>query len=205
MLKSRFGKRLSNLTNAVGRLFSKLGLSPNAWTLLTFAFALPGFIALYYRRLPAGLLFFFIAGCIDLVDGAVARFTKKTSEFGAFLDGVVDRYVEFLLYLGLWFYLKDIPDFLIPNAVWMMLLLFGALMPSFIRAYADHKRAVTSQKELEQMGGLLERSERLDLVYLGMLAGCFNPAYLVYAIALAAVLSHVTAFQRLFFVIRRRR
>ncbi|MDD5111146.1 MAG: CDP-alcohol phosphatidyltransferase family protein [Candidatus Altiarchaeota archaeon] len=205
MLKSRFGKRLSGITTAVGRVFSKFGLSPNAWTMLTLAVAVPGFIALYYRQLSAGLLFFFIAGCIDMVDGAVARFTKKTSAFGAFLDGVVDRYVEFLLYLGLWFYVRDAQGFILQNTVWIMLLMFGALMPSFIRAYADHKRAVTSPKDLERMGGLLERSERLDMLYVGMLAGIANTAYLVYAIALAAVLSHVTSLQRLFFVIQKQR
>jgi len=202
MLKSKFGKHVDSLSMAVGRFFSRFGLSPNAWTLLTLFFALPGFMALCQRKLLAGLFFFFLSGFIDLIDGAVARASKRTSKFGAFLDGVADRYVEFLLYLGLWFYLRDAAEFLLPNGAWMLLLLFGALMPSFIRAYAHHKGLVTDPKALEKMGGLIERSERLDLLYLGMALGYFNEIYLVYSVALIALLCHITSMQRILFAVK---
>lgn len=186
----------------VGLFFSKLNIPPNVWTLLTLVFAVPGFIMLYYHNLILGLILFFISGFIDLIDGAVARATKRVSKFGAFLDGVVDRYVELFLYLGIWFYIKDGPEFLISNTVWIILLLFGALMPSFVRAYAHHKGVVTNPRELEKMGGLLERSERLDLLYLGMLLGYFNTVYLVYFIVLVTFLCHLTTAQRIYFVVR---
>ncbi|MBM3309606.1 MAG: CDP-alcohol phosphatidyltransferase family protein [Candidatus Altiarchaeales archaeon] len=201
MLKSKFGKRFESFSNTIGLFFSKLGIPPNGWTLLTLVFAVPGFLALYKLNLLLGFIFFFISGCIDLIDGSVARATKTTTNFGAFLDGVVDRYVEFLLYLGLWFYIKDLPEFLFSNTVWVFLLLFGALMPSFIRAYAHHRGVVVNPKELEEMGGLLERSERLDLLYLGMLSGFFSSQYIVYAVALVAVLCHLTSLQRILHVL----
>jgi hypothetical protein len=47
----------------------------------------------------------------------------------------------------------------------------------------------------------LERAERLILVFLGMLLHRFNPVYLTYAIALAAVLSIITVMQRVLFTI----
>ncbi|MFH1125974.1 MAG: CDP-alcohol phosphatidyltransferase family protein [Candidatus Altiarchaeota archaeon] len=203
MLKSKFGRQLSSISQVFGLFFAKFGLHPNVWTLLTLVFAVPGFFALYARELAFGLFFFFLSGLIDMIDGAVARATKKASSFGAFLDGVIDRYVEFLLYVGLWFYLRNSPEFLFSNTLWIMLLLFGALMPSFVRAYSHHKGIVTSPKELEAMGGLLERSERLDLIYLGMFLGFFNESYLTYVIALVAVLSHVTTLQRICFVARK--
>jgi archaetidylinositol phosphate synthase len=197
MLKSKFGKQLKPISVFTGTLFAKLGIPPNAWTLLTLVFAVPGAYALYRHNLLAGLILFLVSGVIDFIDGAVARATKTASNFGAFLDGVADRYAEFLLYLGLWFYIKNQPSFLLSNAVWIMLLLFGALMPSFIRAYAHHRKVVTDGVALEKMGGLLERSERLDLIYLGMALGCFNAIYITYAIAVVAVLSHLTALQRI--------
>jgi len=203
MLKSAFGKQLQPFSAFAGAFFAKLGIPPNVWTLATLVFAVPGAVALYKRNLLLGLALFLISGVIDFIDGAVARATKKTSHFGAFLDGVADRYVEFLLYIGLWLYIQDQPSFLISNAVWIMLLLFGALMPSFIRAYAHHKKAVTKPNALEKKGGLLERSERMDLIYLGMAFGYFNATYLIYAIAVVAVLSNFTALQRICFVASR--
>lgn len=202
MLKSKFGNRFKPVSILIGNFFSRFGIPPNAWTLLTLAFAVPGFIALYMQSLLAGLVFFFISGLIDMIDGAVARATSKATPLGAFLDGVVDRYVEFLLYMGLWFYLRDLPGFIFSNTIWIMLLLFGALMPSFVRAYAHHRGVVTDPAVLEGMGGLLERSERLDLLYLGMLLGYFQTSYLAYTVALVAVLSHLTTLQRIHRVLR---
>jgi hypothetical protein len=47
----------------------------------------------------------------------------------------------------------------------------------------------------------MERSERLDVILLGMVAAYFNPVWLVYAVMLVTVLCHFTVFQRLLYVI----
>ena len=39
------------------------------------------------------------AGIFDIVDGEVARRTKRDTKFGAFFDSVVDRYSDLLLLL----------------------------------------------------------------------------------------------------------
>lgn len=203
MLKSRFSERIDWVSIKVGYFFSMLGISPNMWTLLSLLPALAGFVSLYYRSLLLGALLFFISGFIDLIDGSVARVTSSVSNLGAFLDGIIDRYVEILLYVGLWVYLSGEPSFILPTSFWIMLLVFGSVMPSYVRAYADHKNVVTDPEAQRRMGGLLERSERLDLLYLGMLLGYFDVNWLLYAIALVAVLSNLTAFQRIFFVLKR--
>ena len=70
-------------------------------------------------------------------------------------------------------------------------------MPSFIRAYADHK-GVMKREEANALGGLFERSERLGLVIIGLAVGIlFSMQYFVYAIILASALSLVTIIQRL--------
>jgi CDP-diacylglycerol--glycerol-3-phosphate 3-phosphatidyltransferase len=38
----------------------------------------------------AGIVFL-VAGCFDMLDGALARLAKKTTPFGAFLDSTLDR------------------------------------------------------------------------------------------------------------------
>jgi archaetidylinositol phosphate synthase len=202
MLKSHLDTE--KLSVKLGMIFSHVGLSPNTWTVLAIIPAILGFISLVvYHSLLWGLVFFLASGVIDAIDGAVARVTSRVSAMGAFLDGVIDRYVEFLLYLGLMFYLMEGgPIFLVQNYVWINILLFGAVMPTFIRAYADHRKVVTDQKDLRRMGGLLERAERLTLLYIGLLLGMFDVLWLVYVVAAAAVLANFTAFQRLWFVFR---
>ncbi|HPE63696.1 MAG TPA: CDP-alcohol phosphatidyltransferase family protein [Methanothrix sp.] len=202
MLKSRLvdGKRVDRSLAALARL----GLSPNAWTALALAVALVGFLALMDRRLLSGFILFLISGALDMVDGAVARATGQTSTAGAFLDGVLDRYVEALLILGIFFYLGPNAEFLIPIGAWIAILIFGAVMTSFVRAYADHRGLVKDQLVLaKEMGGLLERAERLILIYAGMVGALlFGDGWLFGTIVIAAVLSNLTAIQRIFLAMK---
>jgi archaetidylinositol phosphate synthase len=139
---------------------------------------------------------------MDMVDGAVARATNSSSAKGAFIDGVLDRYVEMLLFLGLIFYMR--PDYvllLLPVQAWIAMLIFGSIMTSFSRAYADHRGLVKDPLLLKRMGGVLERAERLMLLYLGMLLGMVDQRYLGWVIVLAAILSNATVIQRIFFAL----
>ena len=186
MLKSRLvdGRKVDRLLAGLARL----GLSPNSWTALALAVAIWGFLALVGRQLLLGV-----------VDGAVARTAGQTSAAGAFLDGVLDRYVEALLILGLLFYIGPEAEFIIPIGAWAGILIFGAVMTSFVRAYADHRGLVKDQEVLaKNMGGLLERGERLILIYAGMMGALlFGDGWLLGAIVLAAFLSNLTAVQRI--------
>jgi phosphatidylglycerophosphate synthase len=191
----------------LGMIFSKAKISPNAWTLIALLPAIAGFIALLYGQLLSGALLFIISGLMDAIDGAVARVTGTVSNFGAFLDGIIDRYVELLLYLGLLFFLNNnyAPEIFFPHVYWVALLIAGALMPTFVRAYADHRKVVTEPEDQKRMGGLVERAERMGLIFAAMILGYFNPVFLIYLIAATAVLSHVTALQRIYFVFKFRK
>jgi archaetidylinositol phosphate synthase len=199
MLKSNLPTELSD---KMLRHFSGFGLSPNVWTLLSILPAFGGFFSLYCHNMAIGLLLFAISGFIDMVDGAVARATNSSTVFGAFIDGVLDRYVELLLFLGLSFYIGSDAKLIFSIQVWMVLLVFGSVMTSFVRAYADHRGLINDHNLQKKMGGLLERAERLLLLYFGMLLGTFNERWLIYIIVLVAILSNVTALQRVLFAIR---
>jgi archaetidylinositol phosphate synthase len=193
----------SEQTDRLVRRLAAVGLSPTGWTLLSIVPAVAGLVALWQHYLAAGLGLFILSGFIDMVDGGVARVTNQASAKGAFIDGVVDRYVEMMLYLGLWFYIGPGEFLGISTEVWFMLLLFGALMTSFTRAYADHRGVVKDPAEQKKMGGLLERGERLLLLYAGMAAGIFRPEWMIVAVALAAVLANITVLQRIAFTVRK--
>lgn len=207
MIKSRFDTEFFSIK--IGYVFMRLGISANAWTILSLLPALAGFWMLYTHKLALALVLFAASAFMDVIDGAVARVTKSVSNLGAFLDGVIDRYVEFLLYLGLMFYLWGsvyiVPGtrYLLPTPFLILLLAFGALMPTFVRAYADHRDVVTDRDDQKKMGGLIERFERLTLIYAGMLLAVAyaNNIILIYTIVAVAVLANLTAVQRILFVL----
>lgn len=202
MLKSK--TNVDAISVKIGIAFSRVGLSPNAWTVLALIPAFIGFLSLIYSELLYATLLFILSGFIDAIDGAVARVTGAVTNLGAFLDGIIDRYVEILLYLGLLFFLinNSLQEFFIPHIYWVLLLVFGATMTTFVRAYADHRKVVTEPEDHRRMGGLLERAERLTILFGGMLLGSFYPVVLVYSTAAVAVLSNLTAIQRIIFVLR---
>lgn len=188
----------------IGMIFDGVGLTPNQWTVLAIVPAILGFFALIHGQLPISAAMFILSGLIDAIDGAVARVTGAVSNLGAFLDGVIDRYVEILLYFGLLFFLMNnpVPTILVPHYYWIALLIFGALMPTFIRSYADHRGVVTEPEDHKRMGGLLERAERLGFIFAGMILGYFNTVFLIYMVFMTALLSNATALQRINFVIK---
>jgi phosphatidylglycerophosphate synthase len=127
---------------------------------------------------------------MDLIDGSVARVTGTVSKKGAYLDTVVDRYVEGIIILGLLF--AGLPDFYLPVTAWLFIYFFGAMMTTYVKAAAKEKELV--EKELR--GGFLERAERLLILFIGILIASLDPFYLTYTIVVLAVLSNVTVLQR---------
>ena len=90
------------LLEKVGIGFASLGFGPNFWTWIglilsiisAIMFSLHSIGANWYTATFLGGLFLLIAGFFDLVDGAVARVTKKTSTLGSFLDSRIDKVSE---------------------------------------------------------------------------------------------------------------
>jgi len=84
---------------AVG--LGKLGLTPNALTVIGFGIAcVAALLAGWQQWLAAGLLVVF-GGVFDLFDGALARATNRVSNLGAFMDSVFDRWGEGVVYVGI--------------------------------------------------------------------------------------------------------
>src|SRR4051794_14507785 len=80
--------------------FGKVGLTPNALTLIGFGIAvIAALFAAGQSWLVAGLLVVF-GGVFDLFDGALARATGTASRLGAFMDSVFDRWGEGVVYIG---------------------------------------------------------------------------------------------------------
>jgi phosphatidylglycerophosphate synthase len=85
----------------VAIVLGKLGLTPNALTIV-------GFIGTCIAAAAAAAQLWVLAGFLviafgifDLLDGALARATNQASKFGAFLDSTLDRTGENLVYAGI--------------------------------------------------------------------------------------------------------
>lgn len=188
-------ERFEKLSVKVGITFSKIPLTPNRWTILSLipAVAAAYFLAKDQFLVAAGL--FIVASFLDLVDGSVARARGMSTKFGAYLDTIVDRYVEALIILALLFVALPEQGFFLPIKAWVFLYFFGAMMTTYAKATAKEKEIVAEGSELK--GGLLERAERLIILFVGIVAAYFNPLYLSYVIVLLAVLANFSALQRI--------
>jgi archaetidylinositol phosphate synthase len=184
-------QKLGGISYKIGKAFAKLGLSPNQWTLLTLIPTIVSFYFLVERNFPLAALFFLISSFMDWIDGSVARVTGKVTNFGAYLDSVMDRYVEFIIALG--FLFAGLPNFYLPIEFWILLYMFGSLMTTYAKAAAKEKDLVKN----EIKGGLIERAERLILLFFGMILAYFGRIYLTYIIVILSILTNITAFQRM--------
>lgn len=82
----------------------KVGATPNQVTLLSFAIGL--YSAYSFSRgtflsILLGAFLLQLSIIVDCVDGELARYTRKFSKLGAWLDAVTDRVKEYLVFLGL--------------------------------------------------------------------------------------------------------
>ena len=179
-----------------GEFFSKLGLTPNQYTLISLFFAILALYFLIKIDLILALIFFLLATILDFIDGAVARFTQKATKKGAYLDTISDRYIEGIILLG--FLFLPLADFLLPAKVWIFLALFGSFLTTYSKAAAKEKEMVT--EELKK--GLLGRGERVILIFLAMLLGIFNLSFVIYPIIILAIFSNITAFQRIYLALK---
>ena len=112
-----------------------------------------------------GGFFTLLTGLLDTLDGSLARALGQSKKFGAFLDSVLDRYTELIIYLGIWcyFYRQEARTPLFSLTI--LLILFGSLMVSYTRARAEGLGE-------RCMVGLFQRGERIILIGL---AGMLNP------------------------------
>ncbi len=189
------------LSIAVGTLFSKLPLTPNQWTLSSLVLAVISTAFIIKNDFVLGSVFFFLAAFIDIIDGSVARVTGRVTVLGSYLDTIVDRLVEFTIIMGL--FLVDYPrGFWLATKTWLFVLLFGSMMTTYVKAAAFEKKIV--EKELR--GGLVERSERLILIFLIIAVSALplggSLLYASYLIAITAILTLVSSAQRLWIAVR---
>jgi len=166
-------------------LVKKLDIPPNAITAAGFLVTAGAGAAMAVNPKAGGMLLI-IGGLLDILDGAVARINGRVTDFGAFLDSLLDRYADAFVFLGLAWRLREDT-----TAVALSIgSLVGALLISYARARAEGLG-------MQCKAGLMERPERIILLIFATLTGLIAPA--LWAMFF---LTHITVLQRLYHVRR---
>jgi CDP-diacylglycerol--glycerol-3-phosphate 3-phosphatidyltransferase len=169
------------------RLLARTKVTPNALTWLGLLLSLAAGVLIALKQpFVAGFVVLF-AGLFDMLDGALARLTDRTTKFGAILDSTLDRLGEVAVLLGLLiFFVRE------PSTTGILLVGFtlpGALLVSYLRARAEAAGLVGEV-------GFFTRTERVIILSLGLLLSSIDFA-LIIALGIIAFFSYVTVIQRL--------
>jgi archaetidylinositol phosphate synthase len=184
----------------IGATFASTGLSANFWTglglavsvLAAIAYTSNAFVNLDWTpwnfAAVIGGIFLLVSGFFDIVDGSVARITKRISNKGAFLDSVFDKIAELIIFGGI--ALGQLAD-----SFWCLVALGLSLLVSYTRARA------------ESLGGKLkgigigERAERLLIIaIIGMIP---VREAMQWAVIIVSIVAGITLAQRMAVTVRK--
>jgi len=194
MIKEK-SKTWALISKQLGGLFAKLPFSPNCYTWLTIPTALAAMLFMINHAIGWSITLFIVAGILDLIDGALARHLEQTTYRGAFLDGSLDRFIDFMLIFS-YFWLSIHTPWL-PLGQWICLAIFFAIMPSCLVAYANHRQAVDDPHETV-IWRILNRGEMYVLMLLIPFVSQYSAVWAGYLLVTFVVLSAITTLQALF-------
>ncbi len=197
----------------LARWLGRRNANPNWLTTLGFLLSILCAWEIAAGRLAIGGVLVLVSGLFDTIDGAVARKTGRVTRFGAVYDSTMDRYSEVTVFFGLGFYLIGNHFYL--TSVAAVFAVGGSIMVSYIRARAE---ALGFKANV----GLARRQERVVILGLGLLLNMFDPFLdrvfgdainrlfgngpvhpplaLAASVFLLAVLTNLTAIERLYYV-----
>ena len=175
------------------------GIHPNTITTLGFVVTVAAGYLYHLDHVRTAGVFVLLGGLFDIFDGRVARESERASRFGSFYDSTLDRISEIVVFLGLLSlyngYGTELAD------IWMIYVILvaaaGSLMVSYTRAKAEALGIPCTV-------GLMQRAERVVLLGLGsaLFGLMWNGVVLSWIIVAVAVLTNLTAIQRVWWVYR---
>jgi CDP-diacylglycerol--glycerol-3-phosphate 3-phosphatidyltransferase len=170
----------------IGGFLNRLGLTPNMVTMLGLLGNTVGAIYLARGEMLTGGIWIALMTPVDALDGTMARLRGESSDFGAYVDSVSDRYSELIIYGGLLYHFLSLGEPL------GGMLTFGAAAGSVLVSYV---KARAEGLGYEAKVGLLTRAERYIVLAPSLV---FNQ--LLFGLGILAVFANITALQRIWYV-----
>jgi archaetidylinositol phosphate synthase len=176
-------------------------VNPNAITMLGCVFPVVFFACMMYQWYWAALAVFVLNG-VDMLDGMVARMQGRVTAFGGFLDSTIDRFADFMVLVA--FAFAGVASW---NVVAPLVLL--SFLISYIRSRTELAAHASGHKLVASVG-IVERTERLVVVFTALLLFAIWPDVTLWGRNLAEIVlivlsffSLVTVFQRVMFAYKK--
>ncbi len=168
--KTRDGPVARHLNRPVSRWLSRIlvrtSVTPNQISLVSWVLSCiaAGLMAMSgYPALAIGGVLAQLASIIDGCDGEIARLKHLQSEFGGWLDAVLDRYADAILLFGLMWH-----EFAVTGTNLSVVLGFAAIVGSFLNSYtADKYDGLMAQRLQGASYFRLGRDVRVFVIFLG--------------------------------------
>ena len=176
-------KYFKGILDPIGGFLNRIGLTPNAITLLGLIGNTIGAYFLATGQMTIGGLLILAMGPVDALDGTMARLRGEPTEFGGFVDSVTDRYSELVIFGGLLIYYMQAGD--VVPAILAYLAAAGSVLVSYTRSRAQ-------SIGIDTKVGILTRMERY--IVLAPLLVLNQPEI---ALWILAIFANVTALQRI--------
>jgi archaetidylinositol phosphate synthase len=198
---TKLKKKIQQLLSTEAKVAHDLGLTPNMISVIgitlsflaAVVYGLAGnqsLVILFGVRFPLQSLMLLLAvalllasGFSDTLDGVLARNYHQATSFGGFLDSLLDRYADAIVFSGI--IIGGLCDI-----SWGLAALAGSMLVSYSRA-----RAEAAGIKMESVG-LAERAERMLILAAVTVAALFWLPSLRWGIILLAILSNFTVLQR---------
>jgi CDP-diacylglycerol--glycerol-3-phosphate 3-phosphatidyltransferase len=182
---------VSRVTDPIGAWLVRVGLTPNAMTLIGTVGAVGCALWLFPTgHLFAGTLTVWGFVMLDLLDGAMARAKGGGTTFGGVLDSTCDRIADGALMAAIAWYAFTIAGSRTLAAAALICLVLGQVI-SYVKARAEASGLTANV-------GLVERAERLIIALVGTgLSGLGVPYAVDVALWLLVAGSVITVVQRL--------
>ena len=187
---TKLKQKVQQLFSSEARAAHRIGLTPNAVTVLGFVLSFLAALAYAFVMTPSqwylllmAVVLLLASGFCDALDGILARTYQQATAFGGFLDSLLDRYADAFMFAGI----------IISgacNLIAGLAALASSLMVSYSRA-----RAEAAGIKMESVG-IAERPERIIILAVASLSAIFWFPALNVGVIIIAILATVTVMQR---------
>lgn len=197
MIDTHGRKAVQPMFDRMSKWLATRNISPNVITLTALVCGIITAVMLANNFMIPALLFLWVSGFLDVLDGSLARYTKQSSPFGAYMDLVFDRVVEGVVILG--FYLA-MPQLVLPAFGFYITAMFN--FTTFM--LAGTLFANTGLKSMHYDVGIAERTETFIVYSLMMILPMFA-GIILWIFNGVMLLTGIIRFYRIYRYLKRER
>lgn len=201
-ISRKINRKLSSylFTPLILKLFNRI--TPNAVSVISALVGLLAGMFFFFHRAVTGGILIQLASVLDGCDGEVARLKKMESSFGNFFDAVLDRYTDFFILLGMFFYSltsREIAQLFGSFALPAIFLISGLAMVGYVMvSYTSAKSVVDFRYRYKGRWTAAGRGRdiRLFMLFVGGVMASVHPVSIPVSIFGVAVFSNAIVLKR---------